>query len=98
MSSRKNIKSTISCISSVSDIERRRSLFALRAFNIAILTSIEKVSQPAFAQARITFLKTGLADIYAKDKAHAEHPILDELSLAVNRHKYPKGIKSSLAL
>ncbi|CBY11825.1 unnamed protein product [Oikopleura dioica] len=79
------------CISSVSDIEKRRSLFALRAFNIAILTSIEKVSQPAFAQARITFLKTGLADIYAKDKVHAEHPILDELSFAVNSHKYPKA-------
>ena len=79
----------------MSDIERRRSLFAIRAFNIAILTSIEKVSQPAFAQARITFLKTGLADIYAKDMSHAEHPILDELNLAVHQHKYPKGrIKS----
>ena len=65
-------------------MEKRRSLFALRAFNCAILTSIQKVSQPVFAQARIEFLKTGVAQIY-KTQPHQEHPVLDELKLAIDK-------------
>ena len=51
---------------------------SLRVFNIAILTSIEKVSQSVFAQARITFLKTGMEDIYAKDKAEISDAEMSE--------------------
>ena len=64
------------CIKSNSDREIRRSLYALNAFNAAILTSITKVSQPVFAQARIQFLKDGVKAIYAADEPVPDHPIL----------------------
>lgn len=72
------------CIKSVADLEKRRSLFALRAFNVAILTSIEKVSKPIFAQARIDFLKTGVDQIYKKEPI-PDHPILQELKYSVEQ-------------
>ena len=67
----------------------KRSLFALHAYNAAILTSIEKVSKPVFAQARIQFLKDGISKIY-KNEIIPEHPVLEEIKIAIQNHKYPK--------
>jgi len=83
------------CIKSVSDLDKRRSLFALRAFNCAILTSIDKVSKPIFAQARIDFLRVGLNQIYNKEPI-PDHPVLRELELAIEKNKYPKRWLSKL--
>ena len=71
-------------------LDQRRSLFALNAFNVAILTSIQKVSQPVFAQARIQFLKDGLNAIY-KNENVPEHPVLDEIKLVVQQNDLPKS-------
>ena len=66
-----------------SDLEVRRSLYALNAFNSAILTSITKVSQPVFAQARIQFLKDGIKAIYDPNLPVPEHPVLARLWFVV---------------
>jgi len=78
------------CIRSISDLDQRRHLFALNAFNVAILTSIQKVSQPVFAQARIQFLKDGINAIYKNDTV-PEHPVLDEIKLVIEQNDLPKS-------
>jgi phytoene/squalene synthetase len=78
------------CILSINNQQHQRSLFALHAYNAAILTSIEKVSKPVFAQARIQFLKDGISKIY-KNEIVPEHPVLDEIKIAIQNHKYPKA-------
>lgn len=81
---------TAICIKSITDYEKQRSLFAIRAFNVVILTSIEKVSKPVFAEARINFLKTGLNNIYKKEPI-PDHPILQELKYTIEKDKLPKA-------
>lgn len=83
------------CIRSISDLDQRRQLFALNAFNVAILTSIQKVSQPVFAQARIQFLKDGINAIY-KNEPVPEHPVLDEIKLVIEQNDLPKSWFSRL--
>merc|ERR1711935_227683 len=78
------------CIKSNSDREVRRSLYALNAFNAAILTSITKVSQPVFAQARIQFLKDGVKAIYTQNEPCPDHPILAEIARGVEKHSWRK--------
>ena len=48
------------------------------------MTSIEKVSKPVFAEARINFLKTGLNNIYKKEPI-PDHPILQELKYTIEK-------------
>ena len=64
-------------------------LSQFEAFNVAILTSITKVSQPVFAQARIQFLKDGLKSIYNQENV-PEHPVLAEIQRGVELHKWRK--------
>ncbi|XP_049546544.1 NADH dehydrogenase (ubiquinone) complex I, assembly factor 6 homolog isoform X2 [Anopheles darlingi] len=69
----------------------RRSAFAVRAFNVEVAKVSEKVSSSSIGVMPLKFWDDTIAGLYRKNGSKVpEHPVIEELASAINRHRLSK--------
>uniref|UniRef100_A0A2M4BVQ0 Putative phytoene/squalene synthetase n=1 Tax=Anopheles marajoara TaxID=58244 RepID=A0A2M4BVQ0_9DIPT len=69
----------------------RRSALAVRAFNVEVAKVSEKVSSSSIGVMPLKFWDDTIAGLYRKHGSKVpEHPVIEELASAINRHRLSK--------